>query len=111
MSSGCSPPSRWCVPPAPPATEKQPNHPSVLISWGHPAKQEACGSSSMLWRRRKDGIAITALRVAFRRPPRLGMTGPVPRFPQGQKNHELVPTPLVEAIARLKHGGCVKVIR
>ena len=29
----------------------------------------------------------------------------------GMKNHELVPAPLVAAIANLKHGGCQKVLQ
>jgi RIO kinase 2 len=29
----------------------------------------------------------------------------------GMRNHELVPAPLVAAIAALKHGGCHKVLR
>ena len=29
----------------------------------------------------------------------------------GMKNHELVPAPLVAAVAALKHGGCHKILR
>ena len=29
----------------------------------------------------------------------------------GMKNHEIVPAPLIAAIASLKHGGCHKVLK